>query len=85
MTLKDKKIKIRHCFFSAYQAKMVNCVSALATAQHIEAPINTNNKLQDGLKIPTRRAFINITPEVDACLKKSGIKDGLVLVNTKHI
>jgi hypothetical protein len=45
MTLKDKKIKIRHCFFSAYQAKMVNWVSASASAQHIEAPINTNNNL----------------------------------------
>lgn len=32
---------------------------------------------------PTRRALINITPQVDACLKESGIKEGLVLVNTK--
>lgn len=35
--------------------------------------------------IPTRRAFINITTQVDECLKKSGIREGLVLVNTKHI
>ena len=34
---------------------------------------------------PTRRAFINITPDVEACLKKSGIKEGLVLVNAMHI
>ena len=33
------KKKIRYCFFSANQAKMVNCVSASATAQHIEASI----------------------------------------------
>jgi len=35
--------------------------------------------------IPTRRAFINITPDVNECLKESGIKEGLVLVNAMHI
>jgi len=35
--------------------------------------------------VPTRRAFINITPQVEACLKESGIKEGLVLCNTMHI
>lgn len=34
---------------------------------------------------PTRRAFINITPEVEACLQESGIREGLVLVNAMHI
>jgi len=34
---------------------------------------------------PTRRAFINITPEINACLAESGIKEGLVLVNAMHI
>jgi secondary thiamine-phosphate synthase enzyme len=32
-----------------------------------------------------RREFINITPEVEACLTESGIKEGLVLVNAMHI
>ncbi|MEA1921933.1 MAG: secondary thiamine-phosphate synthase enzyme YjbQ [Pseudomonadota bacterium] len=32
-----------------------------------------------------RRDFINITPEVEQCLKKSGIKEGLCLVNAMHI
>ncbi|MBI5747342.1 MAG: YjbQ family protein [Nitrospirae bacterium] len=36
-------------------------------------------------EVPTRRAFINITPEVEKCLKESGIKEGLVLVNAMHI
>ncbi len=36
-------------------------------------------------EIPTRRAFINITHEVEKCLKESGIKEGLVLVNAMHI
>ena len=35
--------------------------------------------------IPTRRAFINITPQVEDCLFKSGVTEGLVLVNAMHI
>ncbi len=33
----------------------------------------------------SRRAFINITPQVEAALNESGIKEGLCLVNTMHI
>jgi secondary thiamine-phosphate synthase enzyme len=36
-------------------------------------------------EVPTRRAFINITPEVEAAIRESGIKEGLVLVNAMHI
>jgi secondary thiamine-phosphate synthase enzyme len=35
--------------------------------------------------VPTRRAFINITPEVQSCLRESGITEGLALVNAMHI
>ena len=35
--------------------------------------------------VPTRRAFINITPQVEGCLKESHIQEGLVLVNAMHI
>ncbi len=35
--------------------------------------------------IPTRRAFINITPEVEQALQESGIREGLCLVNAMHI
>ena len=34
---------------------------------------------------PTRRSYINITPEVEACLNESGIQEGLVLVNAMNI
>ena len=37
------------------------------------------------LEIPTRRAFLNLTPEVEACVVDSGIKEGLCLVNAMHI
>jgi len=35
--------------------------------------------------VPSRRAFINITDQVQACLDESGIEEGLVLVNAMHI
>jgi len=35
--------------------------------------------------IPRRRGFVNITHNVEDALKKSGIQEGLVLVNTKQI
>jgi secondary thiamine-phosphate synthase enzyme len=35
--------------------------------------------------IPKRRAFVNITPQVQECLRESGIQEGLVLVNAMHI
>ncbi len=35
--------------------------------------------------VPTRRAFINITPKVREALNESGIQEGLCLVNAMHI
>lgn len=35
--------------------------------------------------IPQRRGFINITPQIDDCLRESGIKEGLLLCNAMHI
>ncbi len=35
--------------------------------------------------IPTRRAFLNITPEIQNCLAESGIREGLLLCNAMHI
>ncbi len=32
-----------------------------------------------------RREFINITPEVQQCLRESGVKEGFVLCNAMHI
>jgi secondary thiamine-phosphate synthase enzyme len=34
---------------------------------------------------PTRREFLNVTPQVEQCLRESGIKEGMVLVNAMHI
>jgi secondary thiamine-phosphate synthase enzyme len=35
--------------------------------------------------VPSRRAFLNITPQVEECLRESGIREGLCLVNAMHI
>ena len=35
--------------------------------------------------VPKRRAFINITSQVQAIVRESGIQEGLVLVNAMHI
>jgi secondary thiamine-phosphate synthase enzyme len=37
------------------------------------------------LNIPSKMAFQNITPQVQAAVNKSGVKEGLVLVNAMHI
>lgn len=35
--------------------------------------------------LPARVAFENITPQVDAAIARSGVSEGLVLVNAMHI
>jgi secondary thiamine-phosphate synthase enzyme len=34
---------------------------------------------------PTRVAFVNVTPEVAECVRASGVRNGLALVNAMHI
>jgi secondary thiamine-phosphate synthase enzyme len=36
-------------------------------------------------EIPSRRGFVNITPDVRNCLAESGVQEGLLLVNAMHI
>ena len=36
-------------------------------------------------EIPSRRGFVNITRDVERALAKSGIREGLCLVNSMHI
>jgi secondary thiamine-phosphate synthase enzyme len=37
------------------------------------------------LHVPSRRGFVNITPEVERVVRESGIQEGLALVNSMHI
>jgi secondary thiamine-phosphate synthase enzyme len=34
---------------------------------------------------PERRAYLNVTPQVEEIVRKSGVKEGLCLVNAMHI
>jgi secondary thiamine-phosphate synthase enzyme len=36
-------------------------------------------------EVPGRRAFVNITPQVQKCIGESGVGEGLCLVNAMHI
>jgi secondary thiamine-phosphate synthase enzyme len=37
------------------------------------------------MNVPARRAFVNITHEVERVVRASGVREGLVLVNAMHI
>ena len=37
------------------------------------------------MELPSRRGFVNITPEVERIVRASGVREGLVLVNAMHI
>ncbi len=37
------------------------------------------------LNVPARRAFVNLTREVDRVVRESGVREGMVLVNAMHI
>lgn len=36
-------------------------------------------------QLPSRRGLLNITPKIEDCLRRSGIREGLCLVNAMHI
>jgi len=36
-------------------------------------------------EVPSRRGFINITPQVKECVDASGVREGIVLCNAMHI
>ena len=37
------------------------------------------------MNVPSRRGYINLTPEIDGCVQESGIREGLLLCNAMHI
>ena len=37
------------------------------------------------MNTPTKQAFVNITPQVEEMVRKSGVQEGLCLVNAMHI
>ena len=37
------------------------------------------------MNVPGRMAFVNITPQVEEALKRSGVREGIALINSMHI
>lgn len=37
------------------------------------------------MNTPTERAIVNLTPQVEELVRKSGVREGLILVNAMHI
>ncbi len=37
------------------------------------------------MEVPSRRGFVHLTPQVEAAVAESGVREGLVLVNAMHI
>ncbi len=35
-------------------------------------------------EVPTRRALVNITPQVEECIRESSVQEGLLLCNAMH-
>ena len=35
--------------------------------------------------VPGRRGFVNITPQIEDCIRESGITEGITLINAMHI
>src|SRR4030065_434139 len=53
-------------------------------------PVEKENPMKSYRKelwfhLPQRMAFVNITRDIDTCLKESGVREGLCLVNAMHI
>jgi len=59
--------------------KLNNCIF------EIQLPTMKSYRKELFFQTATRRAYINITPQVENCLKESGIREGLLLCNAMHI
>jgi len=66
-------------YVSFHLTQVFGCCACLK-----ERPMKTYRK-ELWFEVPARKAFINITPKVEECLRESGIREGLVLINAMHI
>jgi secondary thiamine-phosphate synthase enzyme len=48
-------------------------------------PAMKSHRKELWFNLPSRRGFVNITPQVEECLRESGIQNGLLLCNAMHI
>ena len=62
-----------------------SCMSGKAAGTMLRSTIMKSYREELWFETKTRRAYINITPRIEAVVKKSGIREGLVLMNAMHI
>jgi secondary thiamine-phosphate synthase enzyme len=60
-------------------------ISGSPNDQYLEEEHMKSYRKELFFNLPSRRGFVNITPQVDACLLEGGVAEGLVLVNAMHI
>jgi hypothetical protein len=48
---------------------------------HGKTKVMKSHRKELWFNLPSRRGFVNITPDVELALRESGIKEGLALVN----
>ena len=60
------------------------CINSWMIDQMTEIDMK-NYRQELWFNTPTRVAFVNITPQVRDCIRESGVKEGLALVNAMHI
>jgi secondary thiamine-phosphate synthase enzyme len=67
----------RWCFGAS---AVLECVAVVL----VEANMKSHTEYLT-FNIPLKMAFVNITPQVEEAVRKSGVREGLVLCNTMHI
>jgi secondary thiamine-phosphate synthase enzyme len=74
---------------SSQPAKALSAVASTGLTQYWEDPAE-NSKMKTLteyliLHTETHRAYVHITPQVEEILRRSGVKEGMVLVSAMHI
>src|SRR6187549_3222083 len=62
-----------------------NCRYVSANEEFRENVCMKSYRKELWFQVKGRRAFVNITPQINECLHESGVREGLVLVNAMHI
>src|SRR5262245_14068256 len=62
-----------------------SCMSVKAAGTMLRSTAMKSYREELWFETKTRRAYINITPQIEAVVTKSGIREGLVLVNAMHV
>lgn len=82
MAVKTKRVWLAGILSLCFLPKMATLANAFWGRSEIAVKSYTEYLV---MNVPNRRAFVNITSQVQEVVRKSGIKEGLCLVNAMHI